>query len=69
MLRAKEEALRCVGRETRAKDLEIASLGGDLAGEQRLRAAAEVKLEEACSERDEVCVLERGGGREGGGGG
>lgn len=54
VLQSKEEALRCAGRENRANDLEIASLKGDLAGEQRLRAAINAKLEEACSERDEV---------------
>ena len=54
MLRSKEEALRCAEREARAKDLEIAALKGDLAGEQRLKAAVASKLEEASSERDEV---------------
>ena len=43
-----------MGREIRTKNLEIASLKGDLAGEQRLRAAVEVQLQEASSERSEV---------------
>lgn len=57
-LRSKDEALRCAERESRAKNLEIAALKGDLAGEQRVRAAVAGKLEKACSERDEVgrCV-------------
>eukprot|EP00752_Nemacystus_decipiens_P009229 g8244.t1 len=54
MLRSKEEALRCAEREARAKDLEIAALKGDLAGEQRLKAAVTAKLEEASSEREEL---------------
>ncbi|CAM9199405.1 unnamed protein product, partial [Scytosiphon promiscuus] len=54
VLQSKEEALRCASREGRAKDLEIASLKGDLAGEQRLRAAINAKLEEASSNRDEL---------------
>ena len=59
-LRAKEDALRCTRGEARAKDLEIASLCGDLAGEARLRTAAEFKLEEACSQREEVQGVGRG---------
>eukprot|EP00903_Cladosiphon_okamuranus_P014395 g13363.t1 len=54
VLRSKEEAMRCSEREARAKDLEIAALKGDLAGEQRLKAAVTAKLEEAVSERDEL---------------
>ena len=69
MLQSKEEALRCGGREGRAKDLEIASLKGDLAGEQRLRAAINAKLEEASSGRDEVSELclrqKKKGGKQG----
>ncbi|CAM9277384.1 unnamed protein product, partial [Ectocarpus sp. 13 AM-2016] len=54
VLSSKEEALGCASREARAKDLEIAALRGDLAGEQRLRAAVTVKLEAASAERDEA---------------
>lgn len=59
------------GREMRAKDLEVAALRGDVAGERRLRIAAEARLKEACSERDEVgdgvpcvdnCCYQSGGG-------
>lgn len=42
------------GREIRAKDLEVAALRGDVAGERRLRIGAEARLKKACSERDEV---------------
>ncbi|CAM9935319.1 unnamed protein product [Pylaiella littoralis] len=56
VLRSKEEALRCAGRENRARDLEIAALRGDLAGEQRVRAAIAGKLEKASSERDELSL-------------
>lgn len=59
MLRGKEEGLRSTGLQTRAKELEVASLRGDLAGEQRLKAAAEAKFAEACAERDEVGVCAR----------
>ncbi|CAN0265295.1 unnamed protein product, partial [Ectocarpus fasciculatus] len=56
VLSSKDEALGCAGREARAKDLEIAALRGDLAGEQRLRAAVTVKLEAASAERDEAIL-------------
>lgn len=65
MIRTKEESLRSASREARAKDLEIASLRGDLAGEQRLKVAAEAKLSEAYSERDKVsmrCIVGGGAG-------
>ncbi len=54
VLRSKDEALRCAEREIRAKDLELGALKGDLAGEKRLKAAVEAKLEEASLDRDEV---------------
>lgn len=54
VIRSKDDALLVARREARAKDLEIAALRGDIAGEQRLRAAAEAKLKDVYSERDEV---------------